>query len=147
MKLEHIRLFCKSRKSCAECKFSQGGLTGDCALNPINMVVNGCPLDAEGIINGYVESHSVRTRRSEFKKLFNNHTFDLEKMCVTQFDDKKDCPLNDPDLKDVTFTESMVCARCRDLFWNCEIDDNGDTHEPLLVSNKGEKFYVRSDKK
>lgn len=70
------------------------------------------------IVEQWAKDHPVKTRQSEFLKMFphaNINSF-TDTFCVAHFDKTKICKASAP-------TDEM-CEKCRDDFWNEEVTDN-----------------------
>ena len=106
-----LRRMCKSQTSCNICAlYSENGCMG----------ANRCE-DAEKvvlIVEQWAKDHPVKTRQSEFLKMFPNaQMVNIERtFCVAHFDSTKVCKGSNP--------SDEKCIACRYRFWNEEVTDN-----------------------
>lgn len=69
------------------------------------------------IVEQWAKNHPVKTRQSEFLKMFphaNINSF-TDTFCVAHFDKTKTCKASAP-------TDEM-CEKCRDAYWNEEVSE------------------------
>lgn len=70
------------------------------------------------IIEQWVKDNPVKTRKSEFKKMFPNaNMYSITNtFCTAHFDKKKAC--------EVSVASEKMCKKCRYKYWNEEVTDN-----------------------
>ena len=107
---DYVRL-CKETKDCDKCVL--GSKNNECGV-PCENLIRSCPDDANEIILDWCKAHPVKTRQSEFLKMFPN---------VIMTDGVIDiCPkrLN----RDFVCIHGMVCKDCLKGYWSKEIKEN-----------------------
>ena len=106
---------CRSKDSCYECPL-QDKENCCCITDTIEYVEK-----AVQIVEKWVKDNPVKTRKSEFLKLFPDaEMVNIERtFCVAHFEPTKKC-------KGINPSEEQ-CIACRYRFWNEEVTDNGDT--------------------
>ncbi len=69
------------------------------------------------IVEQWAKDHPVKTRKSEFQKMFPNaNMYSITTtFCTAHFDKKKACEVSVP-------SEEM-CEKCRYKYWNEEVDE------------------------
>lgn len=111
-----LRRLCKSQDDCSECQlhenFKEDGYVY-CIAD-----VSEYAEKAVQIVEKWGKDHPVKTRKSEFLKMFPNaEMVNIERtFCVAHFDITKKC-------KGVNPSEEQ-CIACRYRFWNEEVTDN-----------------------
>lgn len=102
---------CRSKDSCFECPLQDKENCG-CIADTIEYVENAVP-----IVEQWAKEHPVKTRQSEFLKLFPNAQ-KLDGIINI-------CPiLIDEGYKSTSECLGTRCNVCRQLFWNEEVPDN-----------------------
>lgn len=110
--IKTLRRLCKSKDRCSRCKL-------------LNKESDACIADigeyaekAVQIVEQWAKDHPVKTRKSEFLKVFPNaEMVNIERtFCVAHFEPTKKC-------KGVNPSEEQ-CIACRYRFWNEEVTDN-----------------------
>lgn len=73
--------------------------------------------DVVQIVEQWAKGHPVKTRKSEFQKMFPNaNMYSITTtFCTAHFDKKKACEVSVP-------SEEM-CEKCRYKYWNEEVDE------------------------
>lgn len=101
---------CKSHFSCESCPLGDG----KCSIRYIGR--NG--ESVVKIVEEWAKDHPVKTRQSEFLKMFPNaQMVGIERtFCVAHFDITKKCKGTNP--------SEEQCIACRYRFWNEEVTDN-----------------------
>lgn len=104
---------CRSKDSCFECPLQDKENCG-CIADTIEYVENAVP-----IVEQWAKEHPVKTRQSEFLKLFPNAQKSDGIINI--------CPiLIDEGYKSTSECLGTRCNVCRQLFWNEEVTDNGN---------------------
>lgn len=105
-----LRRLCISQSGCKACQLI--GKSGCIASNMNKEAEKGVP-----IVEQWAKDHPVKTRQSEFLKMFphaNINSF-TDTFCVAHFDKTKTCKVSAP-------TDEM-CEKCRDAYWNEEVSE------------------------
>ena len=104
--------------SCAACQLYDG-LKRKCRV--IESIR--CPVDEDycrrtvSIVEQWAKCHPVKTRKSEFLKIFPHaNMYNVEStFCIAHFDKTKACELSTP--------SDEMCEKCRCKYWNEEISE------------------------
>ena len=110
-----LRRLCKSQANCPECPLHENCKEDDyvyCKENASEYVEK-----SVHIVEEWAKDHPVKTRQSEFLKMFphaNINSF-TDTFCVAYFDKTKTCRACAP-------TDEM-CEKCRDAYWNEEVSE------------------------
>ena len=111
--LKNSRRMCKSSGECDTCV---AYIDDECCI--AFGAKSGKEKENFAIVEQWAKDHPVKTRQSEFLKMFphaNINSF-TDTFCVAHFDKTKICKASAP-------TDEM-CEKCRDDFWNEEVTDN-----------------------
>lgn len=113
-----MKRMCYSGEMCEKCplynNFSEMGSVCDVLLH----ITDEKASKVKSIIEQWAKDNPVKTRQSEFLKMFphaNMHNI-ADSFCVAHFDKTKACEVSAP-------SEEM-CNKCRYKFWNEEVTDN-----------------------
>lgn len=105
---------CKNQRCCAECPIHKNGMgcmikADDDSIKSIEETVSK--------VEQWAKDHPVKTRKSEFQKMFPNaNMYSITTtFCTAHFDKKKACEVSVP-------SEEM-CEKCRYKYWNEEVDE------------------------
>lgn len=109
---------CENQKSCNGCPICKEGM---CMVRRM-VILNDKSIksieETVSIVEQWAKDHPVKTRKSEFLKMFPNaEMVNIERtFCVAHFEPTKKC-------KGVNPSEEQ-CIACRYRFWNEEVTDN-----------------------
>ena len=111
--LKKSRRMCKSSGGCDTCV---AYIDGECCID--FGAKSGKEKETVAIVEQWAKDHPVKTRQSEFLKMFPNANINsfTDTFCVAHFDKTKTCKASAP-------TDEM-CEKCRDAYWNEEVTDN-----------------------
>ena len=87
-----------------------------------NDYIKRCPAEAVEIVERWTKEHPLKTRQSEFLKMFpraGRGEDGLIVFCPEDFDSKFECPLKRGGGHD-------LCGECRKNYWLEEVDDDVD---------------------
>lgn len=103
---------CKNR-GCTKCPLCKNGA---CMATCSNVLVKNIE-ETVSIVEQWAKDHPVKTRKSEFQKMFPNaNMYSITTtFCTAHFDKKKACEVSVP-------SEEM-CEKCRYKYWNEEVDE------------------------
>ena len=110
--LKKSRRMCKSSGGCDTCV---AYIDGECCID--FGAKSGTEKETVSIVEQWAKEHPIKTRKSEFLKIFSNakmNTF-LHLICVGDFDAEKMC-------KEPRYVAEK-CAACREKFWNEEVSE------------------------
>lgn len=107
-----LHRLCKSKDNCFECPLQDKENCG-CITDTIEYVEK-----AVTIVEQWAKDHPVKTRKSEFQKMFPNANMYriTTTFCTAHFDKKKAC--------EVGVASEEMCEKCRYKYWNEEVNDN-----------------------
>lgn len=104
-----FRRMCNTYPGCEKCP-----LDGVCSFNDMdNMEIE----ISNTVILKWCEQHPIKTRLTEFKKLFPNCAMDEDgypEECICYYDKDIDCP----DVGNFTYNQ---CSQCAQKFWDEEV--------------------------
>ena len=103
---------CKAQESCSKCIVK----IGRCCLTDIFAEEN-LAEKTVAIVEQWSKDHPVKTRQSEFLKMFPNaQMVNIEStFCIAHFDSTKVCKESNP--------SNEKCIACRYRFWNEEVSE------------------------
>lgn len=107
-----VNRLCKNR-GCTKCPLCKNGA---CMATCSNVSVKNIE-ETVSIVEQWAKDHPVKTRKSEFQKMFPNaNMYSITTtFCTAHFDKKKACEVSVP-------SEEM-CEKCRYKYWNEEVDE------------------------
>ena len=110
--LKTLRRLCESKERCPGCVLYNK--EDSCCIADIGESAE----DTVQIVEQWGKDHTVKTRKSEFLKLFPNaEMVSIERtFCIAHFDPTKKCKKTNP--------SDEQCIACRYRFWNEEVTDN-----------------------
>lgn len=116
-----MKRMCYSGEMCEKCplynNFSEMGSVCDVLLH----IEDEKASRVKSIVEQWAESHPVKTRQSEFLKLFPNATINESDgiLCVTP------CNIEG---KEFCCAKGKSCGDCRRKYWLTEVTDNGNVY-------------------
>lgn len=102
---------CEATK-CASCKLCH--MQGGCSIAPENEEIDACE-EAIAIVEQWVAEHPIKTRQSEFLKLFPGVDADKPDGCLTL----NPCIIY-PKMREEC--SGKLCSECRRAFWLAEVE-------------------------
>lgn len=110
--IKESKRLCKAQESCGKCVAQIGA----CCLTDICVEENSAE-KAVAVVEQWSKDHPVKTRQSEFLKMFPHANINgfTDTFCVAHFDKTKIC-------KASASTDEM-CEKCRDDYWNEEVSE------------------------
>lgn len=112
-----MKRMCYSGEMCEKCplynNFSEMGSVCDVLLH----ITDEKASKVKSIVEQWAKGHPVKTRKSEFQKMFPNaNMYSITTtFCTAHFDKKKAC--------EVGVASEEMCEKCRYKYWNEEIDE------------------------
>lgn len=106
---------CNERTNCSECPFKEA--VAEKKLVHCRNLELEYPDEVEAIVERWEKEHPIKTRQSEFLKLFPNAKVSENGVIAIdpcEIDEKFSCPFND---------RISCCEQCREAYWFEEVED------------------------